>query len=278
MNAVNTHPHRAVVKAVLAAVVLAASVAGVMAAVDEAVKKELIPTGKLRVGVAFAPAVSPLFVVKDGSGQAHGPTVDLGKALGQALDAPVDIVVAPNTGELTDGITAGTIDVAFMPADEERRQRVDFGPAYFVIESTYMVPGSSDIKSMPDVDRPNITVVGVANTTTIRAAGRTLKAAKVVPARSIEEAMEAVKAGTAQALALTHDALEPLQRTWPGSRVLDGAFQRTGVAPAVQKNHPAALAFVSKFLEEAKANGTVRKAFESAGLGNQPIAPPESQK
>ena len=44
---------------------------------------ELIPTGKLRVGVAFAPSPSPLFVVKDADGTPRGVTVDLGNALAQ---------------------------------------------------------------------------------------------------------------------------------------------------------------------------------------------------
>ena len=35
------------------------------------------------------------------------------------------------------------IDVAFMPVDEERKKRVDFGPAYFLIESTYMATAAS---------------------------------------------------------------------------------------------------------------------------------------
>ena len=44
-----------------------------------------------------------------------------------------------------------------------------------------------------------------------------------------------LKAGSACRLALTHDALPPLQSAarFP---ILDGAFQTTGVAVAVQKN------------------------------------------
>jgi polar amino acid transport system substrate-binding protein len=34
--------------------------------------KELIPTGKLRVGIVYAPARSAFFVVKDRNGQPHG--------------------------------------------------------------------------------------------------------------------------------------------------------------------------------------------------------------
>ena len=82
-----------------------------------------------------------------------------------------------------------------------------------------------------------------------------------------------MKAGTAQAFALTHDALPTLQKQLPGSRILDGAFQTTGVAIAVQKNHPAALGYVKDFIESAKASGVVRRAFDDVGLNRLSVAP-----
>jgi polar amino acid transport system substrate-binding protein len=248
---------------------------GRAAATEDKLMKELVPTGKLRVGVAYAPAPTPVFVAKDARGEVHGVPLDLGTALAKALGVPSEIVVAATTGELTDALSSGAIDVGFMPADAERRNRVDFSPAYFVIESTYLAVGS-DIKTLADVDRPEVTVVGVAGSTTMRAATRSLKTAKVVPAKSVDEAMDMMRSGTAQAFALTHDALPTLQTTLPGSRILDGAFQTTGVAIAVRKNRAAALAYVTRFIEDAKANGTVRRAFNNAGLQGLPIAPPES--
>jgi polar amino acid transport system substrate-binding protein len=131
---------------------------------------------------------------------------------------------------LTDACSSGAIDIGFMPADDERRRRVDFSSPCFVIESTYLVAGPSAIETLAEVDRREVTVVGIAGSTTMRAAGRSLKSAKVVPAKSVEEAMGMMKAGTAQAFALTHDALPTLQKHLPGSRILDGAFQTTGVA------------------------------------------------
>jgi polar amino acid transport system substrate-binding protein len=238
--------------------------------------KELAPTGRLRIGVAYAPAPTPVFVAKDARGEVHGVPLDLGTALATALGVPSDIRVAATTGELTDALSSGTIDVGFMPADSERRKRVDFSPAYFVIESTYLALGS-DIKTMADVDRPEVTVVGVEGSTTMRAAARSLRTAKVVPAKSVDEAMDLMRSGTAQAFALTHDSLPTLQKTLPGSRILDGAFQTTGVAIAVQKNRTAALAYVTRFIEHAKASGIVRRAFNDAGLQSLPIAPPESR-
>jgi len=242
-------------------------------AVEDNVMKQLVPTGKLRVGVAYAPAPTPIFVAKDAAGDVHGVPRDLGSALAKTLGVPVQIVVAATTGELTDACSSGAIDIGFMPADDERRTRVDFSPAYFVIESTYLVAAPSAMKKLADVDRPEVTVVGIAGSTTMRAAGRSLKRAKVVPAKSVDEAVGMMKAETAQAFALTHDALPALQKQLPGSRILDGAFQTTGVAIAVQKDHPAALAYVKDFVESAKANGIVRRAFDDAGLNRLPVAP-----
>jgi polar amino acid transport system substrate-binding protein len=235
--------------------------------------KQLAPTGKLRVGIAYAPAPTPIFVAKDAGGDVHGVPRDLGNALAKALGVEADLVVKATTGELTDALASGLIDIGFMPADDARRQRVDFSPPYFMIESTYLVAGPTDMRTLADVDRPNITVVGVTGSTTIAAAGRSLKTAKIVGANSVDEAMAMMNSGAAQAFALTHDALPPLQRKLPGSRILNGAFQTTGVAIAVQKDRPAALAFVKRFVESAKSDGTVRRAFDAAGLSGLPIAP-----
>jgi polar amino acid transport system substrate-binding protein len=137
-----------------------ALVASGAAAQESTAVKELIPTGKLRVGVVFAPAPSAFFVVKEANGEPRGVTVDLAVELGRKLGVPVEFMVAPNSGLVTDATESGAIDVAFMPVDEERKKRVDFGPAYLT--------GASGIKTVAEVDRPDVRVVGIANTTTIR--------------------------------------------------------------------------------------------------------------
>ena len=234
---------------------------------------QLIPTGKLRAGVAFAPSLSPLFVLKEADGTPRGVTADLASALGKKLGVAVEFMVAPNTGQLTDAVEAGTIDVSFMPMDDERRERIDFGPAYFLVESTYMVTGASGITNVEQVDRAGVRVVGIANTTTIRAAGRSLKNTTVQAAPSIDEAMAMMKGGQADAFALSRDSLPPYVAQLPGSRIVDGGFQQTGVAIAVAKGRPQALTYVTAFLEEAKSSGVVRRAFDAAGLKDLDVAP-----
>jgi len=235
--------------------------------------RELTPTGKLRIGVASAPSASPLFVVKDVDGTARGVTVDLGNALAKELGVEAEFMVAPNTGELTDALEAGRIDVSFMPVDDERKKRIDFGPVYFQVESTYMVTAASGIKTVDEVDRAGVRVVGIANTTTIRAAARTLKNTTVIAAPSIGDAMAMMTGGKADAFALSRDSLPPFVAQLPGSRMVEGGFQFTGVAIAVPRGRPEALASVTAFLQQAKQSGTVRRAFDRAGLSHLEVAP-----
>ena len=235
--------------------------------------KELTPTGTLRVGVAFAPSPSPLFVVKDKDGTPRGVTVDLGNALAQQLGIAAEFTLAPNTGDLVDLLEAGRIDVSFMPVDEERKKRIDFGPVYFLVESTYMVTEASGLRKVDDVDRPGIRVVGIAGTTTIRAAARSLTKTTITAAQSIGEAIEMLTGGKADAFALSRDSLPPFVAKLPGSRIVDGGFQLTGIAIAVPRARPDALSYVTAFLEQAKNSGVVRGAFNRAGLQHLMVAP-----
>jgi polar amino acid transport system substrate-binding protein len=46
-----------------------------------------------------------------------------------------------------------------------------------------------------------------------------------------------------------------------------------GIAIAVQKGKPQALAAVTEFMEKAKRDGTVRRALDAAGYPDEAVAP-----
>jgi polar amino acid transport system substrate-binding protein len=233
---------------------------------------ELTPTGKLRVALVFAPLKSTFFVVKDASGKPDGVTADIAAALAAHVGAPLDLVLLPNSGLATDAVEQGTVDVSFMPVDEERRKRIAIGPDYVRAESTYMVTAASGARTVEDVDKPGMRVIGIANTTTIRAATRTLKNTTVSPMTSVDDALAAMKEGRADAFALGRDTLPPYLKQVPGSRMTEGHFQQMGVAIAVAKGKPAALAAITEFMSKAKQDGTVRKALDAHGFSD-PVAP-----
>jgi polar amino acid transport system substrate-binding protein len=259
--------------AFLVAVTFASSAGAQDKAQDADAKKELASTGTLHVGVAVAPQPSPLFATKDGEGKPVGVTVDLGTALGKRLGVPVDFFVAPNTGELTDALAKAAIDVSFMPVDAERKARVAFGPFYVLVESTYMATAASGAKTVADVDRAGMRVVGIAGTTTIRSAAASLKNTTITPMRSVDDALAALRDGKADAFALGRDTLPAYVKQIPGAVIVDGYFQKTGVAIAVPLNRFNARAYVTAFMEDAKKSGLVRQALDKAGFNNVAVAP-----
>ena len=129
-------------------------------------------------------------------------TVELGHALARSLGTVASFIVYSNSGEVTADLNAGKLDVSFMPVDDERRVSLTVGPAYFLIENTYLVRPGSTIASIADVDRPDVRVIGIVNTTTIRNTARLLKQTTIAPAASVGDAIERLRTGQADAFAL----------------------------------------------------------------------------
>ncbi len=236
---------------------------------------ELAPTGKLRVGVAVGPAPGAGNVARDAAtGGFRGLAVDLGTELGQRLAIPVEFVPYPNSGALTDAAAKGAWDVAFIPVDDERRKLVDFGAAHLVLQSTFLVGPGSAIRTLDDVDKPGVRAVGVENTATARAAARSLKNVKLALVKTADELFALLESGKADAIAQSRESLTEMSAKLPGSRVLNGAFLNSFVAVAVPKNKPLALAFVTNFIEDAKAAGSVRRSLDRIGMKSSVVAPP----
>ncbi len=237
--------------------------------------KELTPTGKLRVAIAVSPSPSALFALKDpATGKLRGVTIDLGTGLARKLGVPVEFVEYAASGEIIRAADAGVWDVTFMPVDEERKKTLDFGSPYHLLQSTYLVAPGSTIRTLAEVDRPGVRVVGVDNTATFRASVCASKSATHVTVKGVDEAVALMRAGKADAIALSRESLSGLVVKLPGSRVLDGGFLNSTTAVAVLKNCPAALAYVSAFIEEAKASGSLRRSFDDIGLKAAVVAPP----
>ena len=234
--------------------------------------KQLAPAGRLRGGVVTAPAESVFFATQDDKGP-HGVTIDLLRFFADRLELPLDLNIFPNSGEATDAVSSGACDVAFMPRDAAREARLAFGPAYFNIQSTYLVLSGSTIRTVEEVNRQAVRIVAIANTTTMRSARRTAPLASVREVPSVDEMMRLAAAGEGDAFALSHDSLAPLLPKLPGARILPGGFQQTGISVAVPPGRPNALALVSGLLEEAKRNGVVRRALDASGFADAEIAP-----
>lgn len=237
--------------------------------------EQLFPTGKLRVAVAVAPAPSAQFVVRDGEGY-RGVAIMLGEALARKLDIAIQLVFYGGSGEVQNAAPRGEWDVAFMPVDEERKKFVDFGSAFHVLQSTYLVGTEKALTKVADVNAPGVRVGAVANTATLRASSKSAPLATHIPYETADKAVEALSQGIVDAIAFSRESLGGFQEKVRGSKILPDAFMNSTTSAALPKGRPVAIAYVSDFVEEAKASGLVRKAFDAMGLTASQVAPPRA--
>ena len=239
----------------LAGLVLGVIVMAVSANAD-ALKDQIAPTGKLRVAIAISPAGGAFWSTRTENGYAG---------------VPVEYVVHQNSGQITDAASSNTWDITFLPKDPERETRMTFGPIYEVADATYIVKPGSAIANFASLDQDGVKVAAVNATTTMRGAIAHLKHAKVTGYQSYDEIFNLLKRGEIDAFALSRDQLNAMAKKIPGTRVLDETFKQTVTAVAVPLNHPLAAAFATRFMTEAIANGTLRKAYDNNGLKGSPV-------
>jgi polar amino acid transport system substrate-binding protein len=83
-------------------------------------RAELVPNGKLRVGLIMS---NQVLVSKDArTGDIRGVTVDLGKTLAQRLGVPFEAVQYPNPVALVKSFNEDEWDIAFLAYDPSRAQ------------------------------------------------------------------------------------------------------------------------------------------------------------
>lgn len=255
----------------LAGLVLAAAIMTAVPASADSLKEEIAPTGKLRVAIAISPAGGAFWSTKTDSGGYAGVPVELGKEMAAQLGVPVEYVVHQNSGQITDAAGKGSWDVTFLPKDPERETKMSFGPIYEVADATYIIKAGSPITNFAALDQAGVKVAAVNNTTTMRGAQAHLKNAVVTGYQTYDEIFSLLKNGEIDAFALSRDQLNAMAKKIPGTRVLDETFKKTVTAVAVPLNHPQSLAFVTKFMTDARTNGVLRKAYDNNGLKDSPI-------
>jgi polar amino acid transport system substrate-binding protein len=254
----------------VAGVLLSASIMTTGSVSAGALKDEIAPTGKLRVAIGISPAGGAYWSTKTEAGYAGVP-VDLGKLMADQLGIPVEYVAYQNSGQITDAANSGAWDVTFLPKDAEREKKMLFGPIYEVTDATYIVKAGSTIANFATLDQPGVKVAAVNNTTTMRGAMAHLKKAEVTGYQTYDEIFNLLKNGQVDAFALSRDQLNALAKKIPGTRVLDETFKQTVTALAVPLGHQLALDYATKFMTDAKSNGTLRKAFDNNGLKDTPL-------
>src|SRR6266571_2606978 len=235
---------------------------------------DLVRAGKLRVGVGV---VAPHWAIKDPqTGELRGVAVEIARALATRLGIELVAVEYPSPPAVLDGLKVDAWDVGFLAIDPSRAAIVDFSPTYLQIDATYLVLNGSSVRNVIDADQPGIRIAVTRRSVEEIVLSRSIKRAELRGVDTISAGVDQLRAGNADVLAAPRPALLPLSARLSGTRVLEDRFHAAFGAMAVPKGQTGRLAYITEFIEEAKASGLVQRAIERVGVRGVQVAPPGS--
>jgi polar amino acid transport system substrate-binding protein len=235
-----------------------------------AVRAELAPAGTLRVGINFG---NVLLTGKDpATGEPRGVAVDLARELARRLEVPLEIVPFESAGALADAAPRRAWDVGFLGAEPQRANDISFTAAYVEIESTYLVPPGSPVRSVADIDRDGVRIAVAEKSAYDLYLSRSLRHAKLERASGFEGSFQLLADGKTDALAGLRPVLLTCIEKLPGSRVVDDRFTTIQQAVGTPKGREAGAAYLRRFVEDVKATGLVAHLIEKNGVRGLSVA------
>ena len=234
-------------------------------------KKQLTPTGKLRVGVNLG---NFLLVNKDAAtGELRGVVPDLAAELARRLGTTAELIGFPGAGQVADGAKTGAWDVGFIGAEPQRAEEIAFTLAYLEIPATYLVPAGSPIQTLAEVDRAGVRIATAARSAYDLYLSRNLKNAQLMRAEGIPASYDLFVKEKLDVLSGLLPRLVSEVARLPGARILDGKFTAIQQAIGTPKDRAAAAEYLREFVADIKASGLVARLIETHGVKGVNAAP-----
>lgn len=231
------------------------------------------PNGKLRAVINLG---NPILAGRvDAARPPHGVSVDLAEALARRLGLELEMIVVNAAGRAVETIRSGRADIGFFAVDPARSAGIDFTAPYVEIEGAYLVRDASPLTRLEEVDRPGTRIVVGLNSAYDLFLTREIRHATLVRAPTSPTVVEEFMRQGLDVAAGVRQQLEADQARLPGLRLLPGRFmvihQAMGLAAG---RDPAALNYLTSFVEEMKVSGFVAAALARHGIQGASVAPP----
>ncbi len=243
------------------------------APVNEAVLKDLAPTGTLRAAINYGNGV--LAQRGNDDQDARGVSGDLARELAKRLGVPVRFIGFDAAGKVFDALAdqdkAKAWDIAFLAIEPVRAAQIAFTAPYVVIEGTYLVRKDSMLNDIADLDRPGLRIAVAPKAAYDLYLTRTLQHAELVRG---EAPVERFLRDNLDAVAGVRQLLAPYAAADPSLRVMSGKFQEIRQAMGTPQGRPAGAAYLKAFVEEMKTSGFVADALARSAQ-KATVAPPE---
>ena len=227
------------------------------------IAKQMAPSGKLRFGVLML----SYFAVEEG-GALNGWSPDVGNELARRLGVPAVLVPIRNPADMITAFKDGQFVATFIGITKDRAAAFDFGPMLIGLRTTFLVPASSAVKTIAEIDQAGVRIVVPARSAQGEHLEKILKNATMlrVPVETTKPATDMIAAGQADGFRHVVPMLTNAQPALPGSRILPGSYYNVPIAIGYPKGKPAAvLEFAQAFVADMKSSGFAQKAIGRMG-------------
>jgi len=232
---------------------------------------ELAPTGVLRAGINMSNFL--LVTGRTADGDPDGVSPDMARAIAARLGVPVKLIPFKSPGELADQVNNDVWDIGNIGAEPQRAETIAFTAAYCEIQSTYMVPAGSPITSIDQVDQKGVRIAVTGRSAYGLWLDRNIKNAELIRSDTLDASFDDFVNKKLDVLAGLRPRLMDDVLKLPGARILDGQFSAVQQAVGTPRKNVKAAAFLSKFVEEAKASGFVQSLIDKHKVKGLSVAP-----
>lgn len=221
----------------------------------------------LRAGVLRLALFPSFFYRMDAaSGEPRGVGVEIAREIAKRIGVALAAAECPSPPNVVEALALGAADVALLGIDPARAAAVDFSPPLLAADFSYLVPAASAVHAIVDADRPGTRIALVRHHAMDAALRGKLKHAERVYSDTPDAAFELFRAGAADVLAGIRPGLRMYAAQVSGVRVLADRYGRNVIALAVRKGMAERLSYLNEFVEQARADGTIKRAIVSARL------------
>lgn len=242
-----------------------------MSTISPDLVRQFAPTGRLRTTINLGNTV--LAQRDPATGNLGGVSVALALELAERLGIEAELHPFDTAGKAFAALQAAECDIGFLAIDPKRAEDLEYTAPYVTIEGTYLVPASSPLRDVDDVDSNGVRIAAGRNTAYDLHLSRELRHAQLVHYPSSAAAIEAALAGETDVAAGVRQPLLAAASQSDGFRVMDGRFLIIQQAMALPKGRSLAHMFATSFVEEMKKTGLVALVLKESGQTGASVAP-----
>ncbi len=235
------------------------------------INSEIVPTGKLRVGINGSNAT---LYARAPDGSATGISAELGKFIADKLGVPFEPLVYSGAAAYTASFGKGEWDIIVTGRNPLAAKLVDFMPDVILIDYVFLAAPGREFSGPDQVDKAGVKIGVPRNASADAFLTPRLKSAELVRlAGDANVATEMLRDGKIDLYATGTDSVQRIADRLPGSKLI-GVFDTVAFAISTAKGwSPEAKSRLTQLVNEAKAAGIVQKSIEKTGQKGVRAAP-----